>query len=178
MISVILALATAQLFLGIAELLQNRTRVQFFVPHGVWLVNLFLITFLHWWSLWTFRGLSWNFGMFFFSLLGPSLMFFATTIINPRGSSQEAIDLEDYFHSIRKTYFTVMIAMLLLFSLDGPIFGTEPPLNGIRAAQATMLAMYIWGLFAESRLSQAIISLVVLGGTSAVVILRFLPGQG
>jgi hypothetical protein len=116
--------------------------------------------------------------MFFFSLLGPSLMFFATTIINPRGRTQEAIDLEDYFRSIRKTYFTVMIAMLLLFSLDGPIFGTEPPLNGIRAAQATMLAMYIWGLFAESRLSQSIISLVVLGGTSAVVILRFLPGQG
>lgn len=77
MISVILALAVAQLFVGVAELVQNRARVRFFWPQGIWILNLFLITFVHWWSLWTFRDLSWNFGMFFFSLLGPSMMFFA-----------------------------------------------------------------------------------------------------
>jgi len=76
MISVILALAIAQLYLGMADLLQNRARVRFFLPHTLWNINLFLLAFIHWWSLWTFRELSWNFAMFFYSLLGPSLIFF------------------------------------------------------------------------------------------------------
>ncbi len=58
MISVIFALAVAQLFLGLAELVRNRARVRFFLAHGIWVVNLFLLTFLHWWTLWTFRDLS------------------------------------------------------------------------------------------------------------------------
>lgn len=87
MISVILALAVAQLFSGVAMLVQSHGRVKAFLPHSIWIVSLFLLIFLHWWSLWTFRDLSWNFGMFFFSLLGPSLMFFACTLINPRNQS-------------------------------------------------------------------------------------------
>ena len=36
MISVILALAIAQLFIGVSDLIQRRYRVRFFLPHSVW----------------------------------------------------------------------------------------------------------------------------------------------
>ena len=178
MISVILALAVAQLFVGIAELMQRRDQVRFYLPHTLWLISLFLVTFLHWWSLWTFKDLPWNFGMFFFSLLGPSLMFFAATVINPRYRTKDDIDLEAHFQDIRQMFFVVIIAMLLLFTLDGPLFGTEPPINGIRGGQAIILLGCIAGLIFARKAIQVLASLMMLGGTSIIVIIRFLPGQG
>ena len=177
MISVILALALAQLFAGFGELIQNRERVKFYLPHSVWVANIFLLMFLHWWSLWAFKDLSWNFAMFFFSLLTPSLFFLSATIISPRGHRAETIDLEDHFNKIRKLFFSIMIATVAFASMDGPLFGTEPPINGIRIAQLTTLAAYTWGIFTRNNKAQSLIGLLALGSATAVVFLRFLPGQ-
>jgi hypothetical protein len=178
MISVIFALAIAQLFAGVADLILTRARVRFYLPHAIWVVTLFLLTFLHWWSLWTFRELTWNFAMFFYSLLGPSLMFFATTIINPRYRAQTTIDLEAHFLGIRKPFLVVFLLMLVFFSLDGPLFGTEPLFNQLRAAQFAVFVPTAAGLFWENRHVQAAISLISLASLSIAVVLRFLPGQG
>lgn len=177
MISVILALAVAELFLGVARLVENRARVRFSLAHGVWIVNLFLIMFLHWWSLWTFRALSWNFGMFFFSLLAPSLIFFAATLINPRNLTEAKIDLAAYFLDIRKVFMTVVIAMMVLSSLDGPLFGTEPAFNGLRAAQTLIIALPVWGLLSDNGRIQSAIALAVLASLCANRMIRFVPGQ-
>jgi hypothetical protein len=159
MISVIFALAVAQLFLGVAELVQHRGRVRPFLPHSVWIVNLFLLTFVHWWSLWTFKDLSWNFGMFFFSLLGPSLMFFAASVINPQDQSEGVTDLAAHFLDIRRLFMVVFIAMMLLFTLDGPLFGTEPLFNPLRVAQLCVIGSAAWGLRSKSRSVHTAISL-------------------
>ena len=177
MISVILALAVAELFLGVSRLVENRARVRYFLAQSVWIVNLFLFTFLHWWSLWTFRNLSWNFGMFFFSLLAPSLMFFATTLINPRNLTEAKIDLAVYFLDIRKLFLTVVAAMMILSSLDGPLFGTEPAFSGLRAVQIIIIALPVWGFLSDSRRIQSAIALAVLASLCANVMFRFLPGQ-
>ena len=177
MISIILALAIAQLFVGVAELTQQRERVRFFLPHSIWVANLFLITFVHWWSLWTFRELSWNFAMFFYSLLGPSLMFFAATMLSPRDRSSETIDVMAHFLNIRQFFLSVFMIMLVLFTFDGPLFGTEELLNALRAAQLFLFAMAAWGLATESPRVQLAVSLAVLAGVSGVAIIRFLPGQ-
>lgn len=176
MISIILALAIAQLFVGVAELMQRRARVRFFLPHSVWVVNLFILTFLHWWSLWTFRELPWNFAMFFYSLLGPSLMFFATTVLSPRDWSSETIDVMAHFLNIRQFFLSVFMVMILLFTFDGPLFGTEELFNALRAAQILLFGMAAWGLVTENTRVQLAISVVVLAGVSAGGIIRFLPG--
>jgi hypothetical protein len=178
MISVIFALAVAQLFIGVAELAQHRGKVRPFLPHAVWNVNLFLLTFVHWWSLWTFRDLSWNFGMFFFSLLGPSLMFFAASVINPRVRSEGVIDLTAHFLAIRRLFMVVFIAMMVLFTLDGPMFGTEPHFNTLRVAQMSVVGSAAWGFASKSRSLHTAISLLVLLALGAVVIIRFFPGGG
>jgi len=176
MVSIILALAIAQLFVGAVELMQQRTRVRFFLPHSIWFVNLFIITTLHWWSLWTFRDLPWNFAMFFYSLLGPSLMFFAATMLSPRGQSSENIDLMAHFLSIRQYFLSVFMIMLVLFTFDGPLFGTEELFNELRAAQILLFAMAAWGLVTENPRFQLVISMAVLAGVSAAAFIRFMPG--
>lgn len=177
MISIIFALAIAQLFVGVAELTQRRARVKFFLPHSIWAANLFLITFLHWWSLWTFRDLSWNFAMFFYSLLGPSLMFFAATMLSPRDRRSETIDVKVHFMNIRQFFLSVFIVMLVLFTFDGPLFGTEEFFNALRAAQVFVVAMAAWGIATDNQRVQLAVALAVLVGVSGVAIIRFLPGQ-
>lgn len=178
MISVILALAIAQLFIGVSDLIQRRDRVRFFLPHSVWATVIFLIAFLHWWSLWTFKDLDWNFAMFFYSLLGPSLMFFAITILNPRDRGEDSLDLAEYFMDTRRYFLGVMLVVFLLFTFDGPLFGTERFFNSLRVVQAVGTACIFWGILSDNRRAHTIISLVVLGSLFAAVSLRFLPGQG
>ncbi len=178
MISVILALAIAQLFIGVSDLIQRRDRVKFFLPHSVWATVLFLLAFLHWWSLWTFKDLDWNFAMFFYSLLGPSLMFFAVTILNPRDRGEDSLDLAEYFMDSRRYFLGVMLVVFLLFIFDGPLFGTEPFFSGLRVAQGVTIASVLWGIVSDNRRAHVIIALAVLGSLIAVVSIRFLPGQG
>ena len=178
MISVILALAIAQLFIGVSDLIQRRDRVKFFLPHSVWATVLFLLAFLHWWSLWVFKDLDWNFAMFFFSLLAPSLMFFAVTILNPRDRGEDSLDLAKYFTDSRRYFLGVMLVVFLLVSFDGPMFGTEPFFNGLRATQGVVITSISWGIVSDNRRVQTIISLFVLGSLIVGVSIRFLPGQG
>jgi hypothetical protein len=175
MISVILALAVAQLFLGVADLVRHRARVSFYLGHSVWLINLFLLTFLHWWSIWAFRDLPWNFGMFFFSLIGPSLMFFAAAVLNPKDFPEQGVELAQYFLGIRRSFFAVLIVMLVLFTVDGPFFGTEPVFNPARVTQLVVLAIISWGLIADGRNSHTAISITTLVILCALVVFRFFP---
>ena len=178
MVSVILALSIAQLFLGVSDLVQRRERVHFFLPHSLWGVNLFLLTFLHWWSLWTFRDLVWNFAMFFYSLLGPSLMFFAVTVLSPRDRGETSVDLASYFMDTRRFFLSVVLAMVLLFSLDGPLFGTEQAVSGLRMTQAAIASVIVWGIVSDSRRVHTVISFAMLAALGTIVSIRFFPGQG
>jgi hypothetical protein len=177
MISVMLALSIAQLFSGLVPLIEMRNRIRFTLVHGVWGINLFLTIFLHWWSLWTFRDLSRNFGMFFFSLLGPSLMFFIASMINPTPPGPgERLDLDDHFENIRRVFLGVYAVMIVLFTLDGPLFGTEALISPLRSMQAAVLIAVTCGVVWKNRRVQALVAMGVLGGLSGVTVIRFFPG--
>jgi hypothetical protein len=176
MISVILALAAAQLFLGLAPLLQTRHSVRLSVTQAGWVASLFLITFLHWWSLWDFRDLTWTFPMFAMSLVGPSLMFFAATLINPRDVSHDPIDLVAHFGDIRRPFLAVVLVMMVFLTLDGPIFGTEPLFNRLRFAQVVIIGLAGLGIFSRDERVQASISLLTLALAVLAATARILPG--
>ncbi|NNF37073.1 MAG: hypothetical protein HKN71_00280 [Gemmatimonadetes bacterium] len=176
MISVILALAAAQIFLGIAPLLQTRQSVRLSATHGAWVMNLFVITFLHWWSLWDFRELSWTFPMFGLSLVGPSLMFFAATLINPHDVGREPVDLASHFRDIRRPFLAVFVVMMVFFTLDGPLFGTEVPFNRLRLAQVVIIGITGAGVFIRSDRVQLAISLVTLALVVLATTARVVPG--
>ena len=82
----------------------------------------------------------------------------------------------DHFLNIRQFFLSVFIIMLMLFTFDGPLFGTEEPFNALRATQVFLLTMAAWGLASENRRVHLAISLAVLAGVSAAAVIRFLPG--
>jgi len=116
--------------------------------------------------------------MFFYSLLGPSLMFFAITILNPRDRGEDSLDLAEYFMDTRRYFLGVMLVAFLLFIFDGPLFGTEQLFSSFKVVQGLGAVCIFWGILSDNRRVQTFIALAVLGSLFAVVSIRFLPGQG
>jgi len=115
--------------------------------------------------------------MFFYSLIGPSLMFFACTMISPRNTTTIDVDISDHFLGIRKWFLSIFVVLMVCFTFDGPLFGTEPLLNELRAVQLSVVAISIFGVFSENRRFHTAASVGVLLSLCVGVFIRFLPGQ-
>ena len=172
-----LALSVAQLLMGVARLVQTREQIETFAPHSLWYLNLFLFIFLHWWSLWDFRDLEWNWLMFFYSLMGPTLFFFAATLLTPQHHIDEPMNLKHHFMTTRKIFLGVILVGLAFASFDGLMFGTEVPWNYLRLLQILMAIMIFLAMLSDRSATQLLASIGVLMTLSFVGIIRFLPGQ-
>jgi hypothetical protein len=104
-------------------------------------------------------------------------MFFACTMISPRNTSSIDVDLADYFLGIRKWFLSIVAVLLIFFSFDGPLFGTEPVFNELRAVQLLIVAIAVWGIMSANRRLHTVSSVGVLFIICVAVFIRFLPGQ-
>jgi hypothetical protein len=177
MIGVLIALTIAQLLISVGRLAQRRQRVRTYLPHTLWVVAIFLFSFLHWWSLWDFRDLAWNSAMFFYSLMGPLLLFFSVTLLNPEPrDTDEVIELEAHFHGVRVMFLLVVLAGLLFLTFDGPLFGTEPWFNRLRSTQLCFALAIVAAVVVDRNWMQALAAVVVVTLLLLATTLRFLPG--
>lgn len=176
MISVILALALAQLFLGLASLVQSHAKVRPSVTHGAWVTNLFLFVFQHWWSLWDFRGLEWTFPTVMFSLVAPSLLFFAATLVSPRARDEGLVDLGEHFSHVRRPLMAVLMLALVLVSIDGPLLGTEELVNRLRVQQIVLVMSAGVTLVTADRRAHAAAALAATAALVMGLSIRFVPG--
>lgn len=178
MIGVLIALAIAQLLVSVGRLAQNHARVRTYLPHTLWIVAIFLISFLHWWTLWDFRDLAWNSAMFFFSLCGPLLLFFAVTLLSPEvRPGDEEVDLEKHYQDMRVLFLSVFFAALLFLVADGPLFGTEPFINSLRISQGLLFVFVTAALVSSRKVVQVISAALVVLVLATITVLRFFPGS-
>ncbi len=177
MIGVLIALTIAQLLISVGRLAQHRRRVRPYLPHTLWVAAIFLLSFLHWWSLWDFRELAWNSAMFFYSLGGPLLLFFSVTLLNPEPrDAGDVIDLETHYQSVRVLFLSVVLGGLLFLTFDGPLFGTEPWFNILRVIQLTMGAAVVVAIATARTGVQVAIAGLNLAILITAAVVRYLPG--
>ena len=176
MISVILALALAQLFLGVAALVQTHSRVRLSVAHGAWVVSLFLILFQLWWSLWDLRLLEWIFPTVMFSLLAPSLLFLAATLASPREPFAEVVDLREHFAHVRRPLMAVVLIVLIVVTLDGPLLNDEVFFNRLRLQQLVISAAALATFLSARESVHTVAGLVAAVAMMTGWFIRFLPG--
>jgi hypothetical protein len=176
MLGVILALVVAQLFLGLANLVHSRAPVRASLSHALWVANLFLFTFQHWWSLWDFRAVDWTFPLVLYSLIGPSLLFFAATLVSPRDVSTGAIDLRDHFLLVRRPLMIVLLVAVVVVTLDGLLLGTEDLFNRLRLQQLVIVVGTAAVLVSERDRIHLAGSLAVTVALGAGLFIRFFPG--
>ena len=87
LISIILALGMTRVLAGVGEMLQARSQRRIYWVHAVWIVNLFLYLVIAWWIFYRWRDQKpWNFYLFLFVLISPTILYLASLLLFPRGS--------------------------------------------------------------------------------------------
>ena len=94
----------------------------------------------------------------------------------PATLAEGDVDLRRHYQGIRPVFLIAMATTVLFVSLDGPLFGTEAPVNALRVIQSSMGLCILLALFDPRDRSQTVLAAVVLGTLSIAALLRFFPG--
>ena len=146
-VSIILGLGVTQLLSGFADWLEHRHTVK---PHGpslAWAGTLLLVHIQTWWTLFGLRHVEqWQFLQFFVLLLQPILLYLLAALAMPKAATHP--DLQAAFHSNRRWFFALLIALLVVSLLkDLLIAGALPERSNLLfhagAALAAMLGIAI-----------------------------------
>lgn len=171
--SVIYALAVAQILAGISRIAQSSSAVRLFLPHTIWVLNLFVFIFLIWWASWEFRTVQWTFPQYAYMLIAPTLLFFACSLLIPRELQGMTVSMEEHFYRIRRPLFVSYFLAALAVFVDGNLLADEPLWHEGRYGHVTVLAMAIWAYFTTDRRAHYLIAVVSLLAFVLIVVTRF-----
>lgn len=174
MISMILALSLGQLLSGVSFLLKTERNIHRYLPHSLWLACIGVTVINHWWSLWDFRDLPWDYATFIYILIAPTLVSLAVGLIAPDQSGSGPIDLQMQFTRIRKTFASVFSVYVLAMWFDGPLLAGQDPLGPIGVLHVPILAASLIPFFSVGRRANIFAPCVVLAMLVLVMVKRFL----
>ena len=107
LISIILALGMTRVLAGVGEMLQARSRHRIYWVHVMWIVNLFLYLVIAWRIFYRWRDQQpWNFYLFLFVLISPTILYLASLLLFPReGGVETAIDYKAHYYANHRAFF-------------------------------------------------------------------------
>jgi hypothetical protein len=109
LISIILALGMTRVLAGVGEMLHARTHRRIYWVHVVWIVNLFIYLVVAWWIFYRWRNQQeWNFYLFVFVLISPTLLYLASMLLfPPETSTDESIDYKKHYYANHRAFFAI-----------------------------------------------------------------------
>jgi hypothetical protein len=148
MVSIILALALAQLLRGITEIVTNPNR---YWVHTAWVVMLMLFVVQYWWAYWDFSVVSsWSLLTFLYILMPPILLFLSTYLLLPVYRSKD-IDWQAHYFSIRFWLFLALIVAGSVGTLGSWLILDTSLLHPYRVFQVILFALLVVGFFSKQR---------------------------
>jgi hypothetical protein len=167
LVSVLLALALAQVLRGLSHLLRSERRHW---TSALWGVALFLSMVQFWWALWDTRGIpAWNQLSFLGVLLIPCAFFAVVEILFPSHKAGQT-DWREHYFSVRPWFHgTYLTYHLLGIGLTWVLVGV-PLTHPYRIAQGLCAAAHVVGLLTARKgviFWLPIAYLVVLTGSQA-----------
>jgi hypothetical protein len=116
--SIVLALGITRLLTGVGKLLQERKTIKVYWVHLFWTLNVFLFLVLNWWILYRWEGQQqWNFFLFSFLLLSPTIAFLLSVILYP-DLSNEKMDYKQHFYANHRWFFALAALLPPLDAVD------------------------------------------------------------
>jgi hypothetical protein len=171
--SVVYALAMAQVLTGVGRLAQTEATIQWFLPHTLWIVILFMSILVTWWAGWEFREVEWVFPKYVYMLITPISFFFSSSLIIPQRTDGQEVNLEKHFLKIKgPALWAYFIGMLAQFA-DGPLLASEPLWFPGRVLQIGALSAVLLGILTEKGRLQALSSAGLLLFFIYVTLTRF-----
>ena len=169
----IFALAVAQILSGVSRVAQSKSEVRLFLPHSIWVINLFVFIFLIWWVSWEFRDVQWTFPRYAYMVLAPTLLYFACSLVMPQQINSPEFRLDKHFLQIRRPLYLSFALTTLVVMIDGDVLGEEPLWHSGRIGNLAMLSLAIWGYASANRKAQSFIAGLVLLIFIGLVAFRF-----
>ncbi len=115
LLSIILGLAIAEVLQGYSALLLSRSKVKLYAPPLIWSVMMLLMATQFWWASF---GLAWrehwDFAAFTAVLLQTVMMYMGTTVVLPKGLSDQPIDLKAHYYREATPFFTFGLLFLVV----------------------------------------------------------------
>lgn len=109
LISIILALGMTRVLAGVGEMLQARRQRRIYWVHVIWIVNLFIYLVVAWWIFYRWRNQqSWNFYLFVFVLISPTILYLASMLLFPWETSTDgSIDYKRHYYANHRAFFVI-----------------------------------------------------------------------
>ena len=107
-LGVIIGLGVVHIITALSKYLENRSNVRFDIAHSIWTAITLLWFVGLWWLLWKFRVVEvghWSFFSLLLLLLGPSILYFAASLLLPSTQPGESLDLGDRFDQVGRLFF-------------------------------------------------------------------------
>jgi len=116
--SIIIALGITRLLTGIGRILERRGKVRNYWVHLLWAVNLFVFMVLNWWLLFRWEAQpQWNFPLFMFLLLTPTVSFLLAVILFPE-PFEDMMDFKQNYYEDHRAFFVLAALLPPLDFLD------------------------------------------------------------
>lgn len=174
MVSMILALSLGHVLDGIAHLYKTRGRVKWHLPHTLWMAAIVLTLINHWWALWDFNDINWNYASFLYILIAPVTLSFAVNLIAPERSGDDAYDLEAQFARVRQPFAAAFCIYVLAMWFDGPLLDRQDPLGPIGLLHIPAIVGTIVGFFSSGRIVAVVVSLIGVATLLSIGITRLI----
>ena len=140
--SLVFSFAALRLVAGLPHALDAHRRYPVHVTHVCILIFAIAAVF---WAQWSVRDLEWTFPRFLIQLAGPGVLYFlACTLIPDEPSSVRS--WQDYFFSVRKTYFGGMCIWALIMATNATVLLGVPLTHPVRLVQLGILIAGVAGL--------------------------------
>ena len=121
--SLVLGPGITRILTRFGRLLQVWHKSRLYWVHVLWAVNLFLYIVLNWWILFRWSTVSeWNFFIFLFVLLSPTIAFLMSVLLVP-DPLEGGMDLKHHFYANHRSF-------LILAALLPPIDALDTLLKG------------------------------------------------
>ena len=151
MVSMILALCLGHLLRSASYLARTENRVEWYLPHTLWSVVVFLTVINHWWSLWDLRDVNWSYVSFLYILTPPVLITFATGLLSPEQGRSTVIDLEAHYLRIRRLFAATFTFYAVVMWFDGPIFAGQAVFGPVGMMHVPIIAASALPAFSATR---------------------------
>ena len=172
MISMILAMSLGQLLMGVTFLIKTGRDIRWHAPHTLWLVFIGLTLVNHWWSLWDFHDISWNYAGFMYILIAPTLIAFAVGLLAPDRSASN--DLAQQFARVRRPFGAVLSAYVLAMWFDGPFLAGQDALGAVGLLHTPILAAAATPFLAQGHRANVAAPCVASATLATIMVIRFL----
>jgi len=177
MVSLLLAIGVTHLVHGVAVVIRNKRLARRNALPLLWSVTLFLVAAIYWWSLYDLRNAEWNFPMFFYLLIAPTLFHIASSLLVSDNSLDTDFDDESGFARVRVSFMVVMAIFSIIVTWDGWILGVEGVWTTYRPLQLFTIGLFVVGaLFANAKVQWLVAVTAFLVYLTAGFFFRFLPG--